>query len=273
MATYNRLSQFRYKYLRKLCGSAIYAELAIACGGVWNRTELENLIDGKQYGEYTGRYRKMCNGTIPYETNCKNIQNQLEVNQNHKCSIIKWRELPLWRLLSFLQPDTEDIKYTLLTIKGETRNYIWDVFPEEEQFKYLFSRKPYSKNYFESVAQLNNFEALLTLTAWAREARGFKDYSSHKYCAKYSRKIFAHAVCNTPQLFIRWPILYQYYIEPIWSLYSNTDLKELKISEVQDEIYEEEKTARLKGVQLPPKKVFREINKSDIKLCLNRSLH
>ena len=273
MPAYKRNSHFKELYIRKIAGSAIVADLAVVLGGAWNLTELELLIDGNPYGDNTGKYQHISDGRLPYDISCIRIQARLLKILEYDHDVLKWKLMPLWRLLYRVSPSFIHIQTALVSIQSEIKNYIWKNPLEEVDINNPFSMQPITLENIEAIATFNNFEALLTLTAWARATQNARKYEMHYHCAKLIRKIFAHVVCNTPQLFIRWPILLQYYIEPIWFVDELSARQLLNINQLESEIYQEECKAREIGIQLPSKYFFNQINKKDIYLLRDTFKH
>jgi len=263
MSTYRKGSHFRDFYIREIIGSSIVADISVSLDGIWNRTELENIIDKREHPSYTGTYRHMYNGRLPYNKKCKEIHDKLKKNENSKNTLAIWKNHPFWRLLYILKPTFDEINNALLCVDKKLHTYLWDNPTGNIEWDFIFQRKHLTSEDIESIAQYENFDALIMLTALSREAHIRNDESIHYHCVLQTRKIFARVICNTPQLYIRWPVLLQFYIEPIWFLESGKHYKILDISGLEEEIREEEKLAISKGVLLPPKNEFRNINKKE----------
>ena len=114
-----------------------------------------------------------------------------------------------------------------------------------------------------------NFDAFFSLCAYARVPTGRFGFACDSEAAFSSRKIFCHVVCNTPQLFIRWPLLIQRYSELVWTSHDEDYHSSSSISDnktLLNELLKHEKIARHNGIQLPPKQLVRRINKEELKI-------
>jgi len=247
----------------------IYVETAITAGMEWDVGELERLIDGREYGDRTNRYRKMYEGTLSLNKTCRRIQKKL--GGGHLC---EWKNHAYWGLLCSAKSGPEYTERALKTVKGGVQQYIW-THQREKGFEYYSARIDTTMDVVKAVAKYHNFDALLTLTAWAREAREHNILRPNYQSASYSRKVFARAVCNTPQLFIRWPLLAYYYKHLIWS-FPVTKVSEpwflMEWDELPGEMEIEEKNARQRGIKLPPKEIFDLVNKNTDLLLRHKNL-
>ena len=259
MPAYPRSSVLRDKSIRKMVGSAIYVDIAIAVNKEFGTTKLENLVNGRKLGDYTGQYRKMLQGIVPDPTSCKIIQKRTKGG----CDLILWRDHPLWSLISQKQSTPDLIEKTLRLVNSSVKKYIW-TYPPEAGYNRKSLRMDPSVSLIKTVAEFNNFDAFLILTAWAKEAHDHKLIRNSYQSAIHTRKLFPRVVCNTPQLFIRWPLLAEQYRKNIWTA-PKSEVSEpwfsMRLDEIADEIDIEEKIARENGVNLPPKHIFRSVNK------------
>lgn len=264
MPKYKKGSHWNNISLRQLAGAACYVETAIKAR-VWDWDRLELMIDQRDYGERTGKYRKWVEGTLPRISSCRKVQNVL------KCRYVeRWRNQPYWRLFCSDQCRPENIDLALQSIQGDMQRYIWSIWPEKgETFRSV--RSVTGLENIKAVAEYNNFNALVALTAWAREAHDLNILKSAYQASFYSRNIFARAVCNSPHLFIRWPLLAEMYKNLIWSpLIDGVSIPWMhdKWDELQEEMATEERKARQRGVKLPPKRIFEQINYIDLATLL-----
>ena len=241
-----------------MVGSAIYVETAISAKLTWNMSALEAQVEGEDRGELTGRFRRMCHGTIPTIRSCREIQKKL------KCGHLAWwRNFPYWALLSTTQSGPGYIENALREVEGPVKRCVW-VNPPETGFPNQWLRYETSVDMVKSVAEYENVEALIILTAWAREARAHNHLRPSFQSALRTRQIFAKVVCHSPHLFIRWPLLAEKYRLLIWSTpdidYSGPWF-DMHWKDLPKEMENEARKATQHGVKLPPKKYFRQINK------------
>jgi hypothetical protein len=231
---------------------------------MWNTTQLERAAYGKD-GGITHAFKTMYQGSVPGTTTCKVINkglNRYSKNRVNRCNTYAWRNLAYWGLLNSDQPGSTYVGKALRHVNSGLKRYIW-IDPPEKPAENPSSRFDLTLDLIEAVAEHKNFHALLTLTAWAREAIDMKIHRQHYHCARYSRKIFAHAVCTTPHLFIRWPLLAERYRDLIWTPpISDVSVPwfTIKWEELLEEIEREEELAREKNLPLPPKDLFEELN-------------
>jgi len=261
MARHSKDSPFYEKNIRILAGSAIFVEVALTAGGLWRDTDLDDFINDKNGYEkdnYSGLYRKMLQGTITENHVCRRVQKTLNGGE-----LKFWRDLPYWGLLRSNGTYGTHIDKTLKSIQSRVRHHIWSIPFDKGEHKYS-SRAYTSLDSIKAISKYKNLDALLTLTAWARESREQNILVPSYQCAQYTRKIFAYTVCHTPHLFIRWPLLVEQYKNQIWS-YLDTDMSEnwleINLNNLIDEIHTEEKKARKEGIKLPPLQLVRRINR------------
>jgi len=112
----------------------------------------------------------MCNGRLPYDITCKRIQNRLEDNDMHECSIRKWRFHPYWSLLHLKKPGYKNVKSCLTTVNDEIQQLIYKKLPIKNESDYMFNRKEITPELINSIAEHANFDDLVVLTALSRES-------------------------------------------------------------------------------------------------------
>ncbi len=263
MSPYPKDSPLKDKYIRVLAGSACYAVIAIA-NREWDPDSLEDKLDLElQIEGSTGRYRKMLKGVLPEPPSCRRIQKEQKGGD-----ILLWRNHAYWILLVHAQIGIADIENALRVVDGGMRRHIW-AYSDDSERDSRPMRFDTNLKLIRAVAGYENFQSLVTLTAWAREARDQLKIKSSTQCAYYARSIFAKAVCSTPQLFIRWPLLAHRYKNLVWSFPGkqvNVPWLDMKLEDLENEMESEEKKARNRGIKLPPKEVFLEINKKNDQL-------
>jgi len=250
-----------------MVASACYVEIAIASKAEWNPITLEELIDNRYPGRFTGKYRKMIEGTVPNNKTCIDINEKL----SDKTNVIHWRDKPFWSLL-----------HTSITGEQYINKYEYLISRNWPGMEYHLSKVTNSEfmsqntdRYWEEINydEMLDMEELIELgiifeifsgyTAWAREARERNLLQPMYHNSIITRKLFAKAICNTPHLYIRWPLLAKYYNKLIWTApptRTNIPWYDIKYNELEDEIIIEEKLARKRTVNLPPNNIFKTIN-------------
>ena len=265
MAQYSQNSPLKDPFLRKIVGSAIYTEIALTAGCIWQDTVLEEIIDKRLEldQEFTGIYRKMLLGTIPTKGVCSRIQNNLEDG-----NLIYWRDQPFWRILCPKQPTAENIAATLKSTDADVFQSIW---PKRIRKGFIYPKIDIYHDKYLELAKFKNFSALISLSAYARSPSQRHLLPTNHHAAEYTRKIFSHVVTTTPHLFIRWPLLIQRFIDLIWSspqggYYINRKSAEKDRHSLINEILKKEKISRKRGINLPPRQLVHRINKDQLKL-------
>jgi len=268
-------SPFKEKDICVMAAGAIFVETSLSTANLWQQeypnddfwsnSILEKHIDhkGEDFDkDRTGRYDKLLTGIVSESDVLSDISTKLKTN-----AVYKWRNLPLWGLLSGNTDKREYIHCALQMIEGDIRQYIWEDYPSNNSTSIL-SRREISPDSIKKIAKFKSFDALLTLTALAIEANERWVLETQYLCAYHLRKIFAHVVCNTPHLFIRWPLLMENYRNMVWSQpfarpadpkWFNPDLDVLEL-----EIMKQEKISRNNDVQLPPIQLIHKPHKKDL---------
>ena len=255
---YPNTSPFKDDSVRVIAGSACYVETAISAGQEWDTNKLELRIDNRGLGDRTNKYRNMHEGSIPNRITCKKIPDQLGAG-----NITTWRNHPLWALLCSHIKEDKHIDTALKSITSGIRRYIW-VDPPEKGEENTSDRFDSSLDLIEVIAPHNNLDALIILSAWAKEARKINIHKTHYQCAQHTYDIFPKVVCSRPHLFIRWPLLLEKYIETVWKPNNTNNSKpwfKVELNTLICNIKKQEKIARRQQIGLPPEKVMNRINK------------
>lgn len=250
--------------IRVLVAAACYVEIAIATGCEWGPTRLELIIDGREFDSQSGKYSRMLKGIPPKPVTISQIEPMLPT-----ADILKWRNHPYWKLILDISPSHEDTWNALQTVKGELKKNVWvqgyiDKLADDE--KQHYARSEPSLDLIEIVAKHNNFDALLILTAWAREAREMNLLRPHGWLARHTREIFPHVIAHCPHLYIGWPILARLYKKIIWTTphpEENVPWFDMRWKGLKQEINKKVKEARRNNIQLPPKERFDKVNKNN----------
>ena len=268
MAPYPKSSHLKDTEIRRMVGSAIFVELCLSKRNSWDGIKINdsNAINEQDIGDFSGQHRKMLHGVIPSECKCNNLRKRLDIRNP-----IYWRNHPYWKLLCN-ELSLKDIGVSLRSIQGRVQQLIDNKYPEAnpEDWRIKALNDEYT---LRKIAKYSNFKALTILTAMAQESKTLYTSSPLPLGAYYTRQIFAHAVCNTPQLFVRWPLLALRYKTSIWSFPENREGNlwfSLKWDSLLEEINGAEFIARKKGIQLPPKHLMRRINKTQLHTIYNQ---
>lgn len=257
---YPKDSPLKDKTIRKMVTAACYAEIALAAGSEWDPTELERVIDGKEYGSFTGRYRRLFRGIVPKDDNA----NQLLVRFDNKCQISKWRDHPFWKLLSLRDLTHRDIELALLSVTSEVNHHIWMWGPTNDEMSDIrFIRGFPWREQIEDIASYRDFDALVTLVAYAREGRDSGMIQEYIKAARGCLDIFPSVVTKQPHLYICWKLLAKRLKSLLWkpkfSFVIEPDFSK-DLSKLNKKVERLAKTARRKGVQLPPEEVLKQFN-------------
>lgn len=260
MPPHKNESHWKDENVKKLAGAATFTDLCIHAE-TWTDSELEDLID-PDLAASTGKYRKMRNGTRPDDYTIGYIEDAL---RGKPVKIKEWRDHAYWPLLCSNHSGSKYIFNALRSIGDDLKQYIWSEWDPGED--YQCTRKSFDLDNIKRVAENKNFDALVILTAWAREAREQNIYEYNLRCAQYSKNVFADVVCSTPQLFIRWPLLLLQYANVIWRP-PETEISEFwfkpNLPTLVNNILNIENEARAKGILLPPKHLVRQLNKNEL---------
>lgn len=215
--------------------------------------------DQKRKGDYSGQFKRTRDkGQVPDPDSCRHIQKTLKGG-----NVLKWRNHPYWPLLCNHLADPSHIQDALKCIHSKVRHSIWSI-PFDTGDKRFSPRSEISSESLEDVSRFCNFDALLTLTAWAKECKNGNIHRPAWQCARTLYDVFPQAICNTPHLFIRWPLLVEIYNESLWAFpESEVSIAWLQIDlpQLAQEIRHEETLARKRGVKLPPPNIVSRLNK------------
>ena len=206
----------------------------------------------------------MCSKSAPDAATCKLIDKSLTKANNPtiQCDTLGWRNHPIWSLLQSREPSKEAINKALRSIKGDINNYIW-LDPECTESSVTSQRYPVDIDLIKCIAKEKNLESLITLTAFAREARSNKNLLASSQCAHYLKNVFPRTICSTPHLYIHWPSLLKIYQQKIWDVpesTSSTPWIPIDIESLITEIECESQLALEKGIPLPPEKTLKEMH-------------
>ncbi|MES9993852.1 MAG: hypothetical protein ABW098_18030, partial [Candidatus Thiodiazotropha sp.] len=193
--------------------AACYAEIGLAAGPEWDPGRLEELIDGKDYGEFTGRYRRLFRGIVPNNESANFFETELD----YKCNIVFWRDHPFWTLLVNHPITHKDIELALMSVKSNVRRYIWGESPRRNKKTQTRGiRVIPSRESIEKIAKYKNLDSLIALVAYAREGRDSGILQEYVMSASHSLRIFPDVIARNPHLYICWKPLARRLKSLIW---------------------------------------------------------
>ena len=254
---YRKDSPLKDKVIRKMVTAACYVEIALAVGGEWDPGRLEEVIDGKAYYSFTGRYRRLFRGIVPSDRSAKDLKLQF----NGKCDLLKWRDHPFWKLLSTRPLTHSDIETALSTVTSNVKHYVWMQRPPREfPNTNRGVRTTPERESIDRIAKYRNFDSLLTLVAYAREGRDSGMLQEYGMSSGISLKIFPQVVARNPHLYVSWKPLAKRLNSLIWNPKNKffVDLRQnFNLSLLNKEIETLVETTRNKGSCFPPKDLMK----------------
>lgn len=261
MPAYPKDSPFHDRLIRQIVGSACFAEIALANGGLWSPAGLEEELDGRSPGEQTGRYSRMTRGVLPSRETLEELQERL----GNSCQVLKLYYHPFWKLLCMQPPTQQEIERALLSITCNVRHRIWLYPPDKEDpMAVRIPRPELTVEKTEQIAKYRNFDALVALIALAREARIRGTLQTYFRNARMSLEIFPYVVTRHPELHICWYPLASRLTNLIWKpqLVFSPDMQlKTSLSELKKQIGPLARAARRKGIPLPPQQILRRYNR------------
>lgn len=257
---YPRNSPLKDKGIRHMTVSACYAEIALAAGGEWNPSRLEELIDESKYGDRTGRYRRMARGIVPRNKTASQIRGVL----GDSCDILKWRDHLFWKLLMLRPLSQNETEEVLLSIRSNVTKHIWGSDPHDIKTQFRHARREPTRETIDAIANHRSFDALLALIAIARDARNRGILDTYYPCALTSLEVFPHVVGNTPQLYICWKAIAERLRRLVWE--PNADFfidvyADFNLHELEMEIQKVSEATMNNGVSFPPLDILERHNR------------
>ncbi|MBV2139203.1 MAG: hypothetical protein KUF79_20525 [Candidatus Thiodiazotropha sp. (ex Ctena orbiculata)] len=252
-------SPLKDKVIRKMVTAACYVEIALTAGGEWSSEKLEMMILGKDYENYTGRYQRLFRGVVPNNQSVSFAKLRLP----NKCDLLEWRDHPFWKLLSNQSLTHSDIETALMTVTSNVKHYVWVPCRKNENVTSIRRIRPLpDRESIKKIAKYRNFDALLTLVAYAREGRDSGLLQEYGMAAGESLRIFPHAIARTPHIYIRWKSLAKRLNALIWNPKRNFDMefkREFSLPLLDKKIEVLVDQARDRGTCLPPKELMKRI--------------
>lgn len=249
-------SHLNDELVRRMAVSACFAEIALAAGGEWNPSRLEEKIHNRSCGDLTNCYWRMTRGIVPNNRTVDRLENLLE----QSCQLLRWRDHPFWKLLMLQPLRHQDISAALLSIRSNIKRYLWVNPPDDGLTEGRAPRYEASKEFVDQIAMHRTFDALVALTALAREARDRGTIRPYYMCSLKSFEIFPHVVTKHPQLYISWKSLAMRLDKVIWNpkAASSYDPRPpIKRSNLSKQIKTLADAAVAKGIPLPPQETLR----------------
>jgi hypothetical protein len=262
--SYAKNSIFNDKVVRQMIGKACYTEVAMCAGGIWKPAKLEEKINGEMYLGPSGHFQRMRNGVLPSDKSAEErIHKKLDWSKR-KCQIELWRDHPFWKLLS-LEPLTYiDTERALMSVRGKVKHRIWYEVPSQDNSSELrYPRLKPEKEDIEKIAEYKNFDALLTLIAFAREAHGTGMLQTYTIAAHHALEIFPDVMIKHPHLYISWKLLASRLKQLIWQPEPSFIFEmrhQVSLPQLRKRINALDELARKQGTPLPPKELIDRYN-------------
>lgn len=200
----------------------------------------------------------------------KLFTNNLSLIRNRIDEAIRSTEFSNNSIDVLLEQNRDKITSPLHKILLERRHSL-EQFCEDErpgQFKNTFT----SPEYMSCIGEFCNYDALIILTAWTKEAELQQLTEQWFDCVRKTKAIFPHVVSSTPQLFMTWERLYLAFEQFIWrppnyfTSLEKQKTQSLTRSELYlliDKVAALERKALNEGIELPPNEYRRKLSKSD----------
>lgn len=237
--------------IRHMSAATCLAEIALAAGGEWNPSRLEELIDGRAYGVQTGIYRRMARGYAPEDQTALRLGKHF----NGACDIEEWRDHALWRLLSFTPLEPPEIEDVLFYLESDVRKHVW-VENKHPYFNFLPQlRSEATKRTIDEIAKHRNLEALMVLIIFTREALERDMPKVYRWAAQKSLSIFPDVVGSNPRLYMCWRLMVKRLSELIWEPFRLADevkVVNVDITALERKIRRIVQLARNDGISFPP---------------------
>lgn len=236
--------------IRKMIVLTCYAEIALAANE-WSPYRLERNIDSAKSATKKQRYWRLLRGIVPQVGTVKEYERKL----GDHCQILKWRDHPFWKLLKTKDLTHNDIYIALNSVRSNVYHHIWHDPPMRDRWpNHRLVREKVDKQLIQHIAKYKNFDALLTLLAFAREGRDSGMGPQFATAALHSLEIFPYVVTRHPQLYICWKLLAARLIKLIWKpnpVFTKDISFNVSVASLGKKIRPLAIDARDRGIQLP----------------------
>lgn len=208
MSIYSKDDIFFNPFIRKLAGSACATEFALKAvdrGNEtrWNMSHLETLLYGRRYPDISGLFDGMFDGRIPQPGAFVRMNRFLDrrvkdANRpTFRADVLRWRDYPLWALLCTNQPGPDCIFAVLTNLRKESlrrRTGFGFARHEPGSMEHFMRFDSPSTKTIKEISQQHHQDALMLLTAWAKEAREARTLRIAANCAQATRSMFPRVV-------------------------------------------------------------------------------
>lgn len=225
---------------RALVARAVFAEIAISAGGIWDPRDLEAEVR-KRNNDRRGlrdrsNYKNMWSGK--HEPSKSILMEALRAYPD--AQVIFWAEHPLFFLLNKPKRDSSivsqaSVAYALNSIPGPLRALIW---------KSELSYDPWTGHQLHQLhasrmsdimgdSLFDELPALLKITiatALAKYAMAMDDDKSFVRASRLTNGCFVEAIATTSNLYIQWRQLQSSLASQLWSLSNDLTVRELQLS-------------------------------------------
>lgn len=220
MARYPSNTALADPRLREVIGAAIYAKLALALNQ-WGSTSLEKEFlkcrDSTPPGrattlDPTNQFQQMVQGRVPEAVTLKVMEKVAGLEQASLQSI---PTEPFWTLLQ--EADVSDLQVlaALDGLKGGTRDAIFEEagvrIPGQGAL-----RSTVTLDVLDWLSEIGDFEALVALTAIARQFRTWRLLRETEWAGLRSRAVFPRAIASRPEFYFRWRHMALLFLERVW---------------------------------------------------------
>jgi len=182
-------------------------------------TQLEVLIDERVLStdaegidRGTGKYRQWRNGSAPSDASADLAASR----SGGRADVRKWRDLPLWILLSEPLPlSISQLHELMASLSLPVRSAVFLAPGPNAMGRY--HRHPLSRDEMLDLADLGTLDAFIGLLALAREGELINDDQRHSVPSIFAFGIFAKILRSHPHLEVAWEKLYDSLVFAFWS--------------------------------------------------------
>ena len=211
---------------RALVARAVFVEIAIKAGGIWNPRSLERVVREKNENDRESlelsNYANMWKGKHgPSKAILKEA-----IRAYPEAEVELWAKHPLFFLLNRPKRDAREkqeaaIEYALDSISGPIRGLIWrsQISWEPWTGEQLLNLHESAINAILSSREFDEFTALskfVTCIALAKYASNKGDRNSFVNACRISHNYFLEAVLTTPHLYVQWSQLQALVVKQFW---------------------------------------------------------
>lgn len=224
---------------RGLVARAVFAEIALAAGGIWDPRALEFEVRLRNKDSRGTRdlsnYRNMWNGKhAPDKATLMEA-----VRAYPSAQVALWAEHPLFYLLDKPKRNAADAReaaifYALDSISGPLRALLWkaDLSYESWTGRRLHALEHSRVTEILSDASFDALPALPKLTvatALAKYVMARDDNKSFIRASQLTNTYFVEAIATTPNLYIQWRQLQSIFVSQLWVASNGLTVRDLQL--------------------------------------------